>query len=212
MQLPWYKRFLSYFYPLRIETFPSEIQGDLELTLLNGKLVVDSQNANYSYGSLHRIFQKIIASLNVHEESKVLILGFGAGSIAKILNVENKLNCAIDGVEIDMQMITIYQNYFAINDDKITIYNEDAVDYLTNCTKQYDYVLIDLFIDIKVPNQIINKGFIDLIQSVCAKGNIVMNTMLPKNHEFIQVWRACFVETRLEEMDEANLVLFGRNR
>jgi hypothetical protein len=51
------KKILSYFIPIKIHTVNSTISKSIEVIWSNGELVMDSENANYSYGSLQRIFK-----------------------------------------------------------------------------------------------------------------------------------------------------------
>jgi spermidine synthase len=53
-----FKKFISYFYPLKINVLESKVSGEIELSLQNGQWVVDTKVANYSYGSLHHSFSK----------------------------------------------------------------------------------------------------------------------------------------------------------
>ena len=48
------KKAFSYLWPLT-KKVNSEFSGELEVTWLNGKKILDTKNANYSYGALHQI-------------------------------------------------------------------------------------------------------------------------------------------------------------
>jgi spermidine synthase len=52
------QKIVSYLYPIKVKEISSERSGSLEVTLVNGKLVIDSENANYSYGSLQQVLKK----------------------------------------------------------------------------------------------------------------------------------------------------------
>ena len=52
------KRLLSYLIPIKVFETPSDISSNLEITWNNGKLVLDSKNTNYSYGSLEKVLRK----------------------------------------------------------------------------------------------------------------------------------------------------------
>ncbi|MBE9480460.1 MAG: hypothetical protein IMY69_02060, partial [Bacteroidetes bacterium] len=82
----------SFFDDKTIEKTSSQINPYLEIKKEKGKYILNSKNVNYSYGGLHKAFQKIFRKINLKEEKikNVLILGFGAGSIASILLDEYK--------------------------------------------------------------------------------------------------------------------------
>lgn len=48
---------MSYLIPIKIYTLKSAISKSIEVTWYNGKLVLDSENTNYSYGSLQLILR-----------------------------------------------------------------------------------------------------------------------------------------------------------
>ena len=52
------RKLLSYFIPITIYKKKSFVNKSIEVTWNNGELVIDSQNTNYSYGSLQRILRK----------------------------------------------------------------------------------------------------------------------------------------------------------
>ncbi|MEZ4916936.1 MAG: fused MFS/spermidine synthase [Chitinophagales bacterium] len=187
-----FKKLISYFYPIIIQKYSSKYNGVLELSLQNGQLVVDAKNANYSYGSLHKLFRKVIDEFTFEEGKKeVLILGFGAGSIATILCKEQKIDCRIDGVEIDNVMLQIYNEYFKIKDVELQVFTQDAILYLTNCKKKYDYIFIDLFSDLKVPDKFTQQNFLNLVKKVSKPSTqIAMNTI--NNSQFEQIWVETF--------------------
>jgi len=51
------KKLISYLYPINLYKTTSKISKTLEVTLVNGELVLDSKHTNYSYGSLQRVVQ-----------------------------------------------------------------------------------------------------------------------------------------------------------
>jgi spermidine synthase len=205
------KRLLSFVYPILIEKIPSEINGDLELSIQNGKLVVDSKQANYSFGSLHDVFRKIINEFKFDPTRKeTLVLGFGAGSIATILNQERQLKLKIDGVDLDPVLLELYRNNFAFEADQCTLIPADALQYLESCTKQYDYIFIDVFVNLEVPKELRTNHFIELLQKVSNKHTqLAMNTMLVKDDDFVVDWISCFGRrASMKRYHSDNLVLF----
>ena len=87
------KKFLSYLWP-DTKRFSSEINGILEVTYINGQKVLDTENANYSYGSLQKILEFGLTKVDLKLVENILLLGMGGGSIIKSLreNIEYKVN------------------------------------------------------------------------------------------------------------------------
>ena len=70
------KRLLSYILPVKIYQKKSEFSKNLEVTWNNGYLVLDSENTNYSFGSLQRVLKrglKYIGYERINIFSNVLI-------------------------------------------------------------------------------------------------------------------------------------------
>lgn len=213
MRIAFFKKIASYFYPLLIKNFSSEHNGLLELSLQNGKLVVDSANANYSYGLLHNLFREVLAEFTLDRTvQEVLLLGFGAGSIAKILVEEKNLDLHISGVEIDPVMIEIYTEYFKTNSSAIQVYQEDALSFLKNTTNYYDLILIDVFEDTQVPKELLNIEFVELLKKHSkSTTGIAMNTMLSKEDAFVKLWMDSFGSAAYNKNYHLhNLVLFKK--
>ena len=76
------KKLLSFIFPITILNQKSSISQALEITWMNGKLVLDSKNTNYSYGNLQRILRtglKNIGFKKIKEMSSILVLGVAGG-------------------------------------------------------------------------------------------------------------------------------------
>jgi len=204
---------LSFLYPITIETYSSTISGVIELTYEYGRLVVNTSEANYSHGSLHRVFRLAMKQMKfIDQPAKVLILGFGAGSIAHILIKEYKLNVEIYGVELDSVMLEVYDQYFKLDTNQLTLYNQDALSFLEQNTSLYDYIFIDIFDNLDVPENLLNKSFTELLQKhSSARTQIAMNTILTEDHLFAKEWKRSFGKMASTCLfDESNLVLFVR--
>src|SRR5262245_54275891 len=80
----------SFLIPGKIEERKSAVSGRLEVHHVNGKYLLDTASVNYSFGGLHEVFQSAFAQFNIgrRKANNALILGFGAGSVASILQNE----------------------------------------------------------------------------------------------------------------------------
>lgn len=212
-KIPFWKRFVSWIFPINIETKSSKISGKLELNLQYGLLVIDSPLANYSFGSLHSIFQETIQTLNLSrsKDYNVLILGFGGGSIANILLNEFYLKCRITGVELDEEIINLSKSYYNSN-----IYNntqviiEDAFIFMEKNKIQYDLVFVDLFIDTQIPEKFQKTSFLNLLKNSLKKETIIcMNSM--SNAEKLKTnWKKVFLNNNGISIQE-NFIFIHKN-
>ncbi|MBS1764296.1 MAG: fused MFS/spermidine synthase [Bacteroidetes bacterium] len=176
-----WQRLLSFVVPVKIYKSTSSKNAVLEVTLENGKAVLNSANANYSFGSLYRVYIKALESLNIRIQAKknILMLGMGAGSVISYLLQKNN-HAAIDAVEWDEEVIRIADIYFGIKKNKqLNIYCDDAVHFLQVQKKSYDLILIDLFTDNEVPEFCFTSDFFRLLKNrTQPQGEIVFNASM----------------------------------
>lgn len=170
------KRLFSYIYPITKKINP-EHNGVIELTWINGRKVLDSKNANYSFGSLQRILEKGIREIDLTNCGSILLLGLGGGSVIKSLRTKFRYTGVIHAVEIDRTIINIAKTEFNIeNSEKLHIHNMDALEYVKQSTSFYDLVIVDLFIDDKVPLKFYSQDFFDYLLTISSnKGTILFN-------------------------------------
>ncbi len=156
----------------------SSLHNDkLIVAIQDGKYVLNTQNANYSFGSLHRVFQKAFKIIRLKERnfSSCLLLGGGAGSIPSILYKELGLNISTTVVEIDKEVIRLGKKYFKLGDyPNLTIINEDAFVFVSNTTETYDLIAIDIFKDVMVPERFISLVFFDNIKKRLTPNGVVI--------------------------------------
>jgi spermidine synthase len=177
------QRLLSYLIPIKIFKKKSARSKIIEVTWANGELVLDSQNTNYSYGSLQRILRYGLRNIGykaILNMEHILLLGVAGGSVIKTLVDEIEFKGKITGVEIDAEMIQIANEYFNLNQIKqLEIIIDDAFEFVLKTKNQYDLIIIDVFEDIKMPNFLFERFFSDRICSLLKrKGFVLFNTMI----------------------------------
>lgn len=177
------QKLFSYLIPIKIFKKKSARSKTIEVTWANGELVLDSENTNYSYGSLQRILRYGLRNIGydkVLEMSHILVLGVAGGSVIKTLVDEIEYKAKITGVEIDPEMIQIANQYFNLNQIKqLEIIIDDAFEFVLKTKEQYDLIIVDIFEDINMPNFLFEKFFSDRICFLLKdRGFILFNTMI----------------------------------
>jgi spermidine synthase len=175
-------KFLSYIIPIKIFKTNSKLSKTIEVTWANGELVLDSENTNYSYGSLQRILRRGLLHIGFEKILKsehVLVLGVAGGSVIKTLVDEVSYNGKITGVDIDLDIIKIANEYFKLDQIKnLEIIIDDAFEFVLKTKDRYDLIIIDIFQDTTMPNFLFEKFFIDRICFLLkTKGIVLFNTM-----------------------------------
>ena len=177
------KKIFSYLYPIKIYQSKSLLSKSIEVTWANGELVLDSENANYSYGSLQRILRfglKKIGFSKIARMNHILLLGVAGGSLIKTLVDEIKYKIKITGVEIDPEIIKVANTYFKLNEiENLEIIIDDAFEFVLKTKIKYDLVIIDIFQDTVMPSFLFETFFVKRICSLLKNnGFVLFNTMI----------------------------------
>ena len=177
------KKIFSYLIPIKIYEAKSTISKSIEVTWANGELVLDSENTNYSYGSLQRILKvglKNIGYNKIKAMDSILVLGIAGGSVVKTLVDEIKFEGKITGVELDSEIIKVANKYFKLDEIKnFEIIIGDAFEFVLKNKNKYDLIIIDIFQDTTMPNFLFETFFINRIcYHLKNKGFVLFNTMI----------------------------------
>lgn len=180
----------------------------IEVTWANGELVLDSENTNYSYGSLQRILRYGLRNISydtILKMDHILLLGVAGGSVIKTLVNEIEYKGKITGVEIDPDMIKIANEYFELDKIKqLEIVIDDAFEFVLKTKDKYDLIIIDIFEDINMPNFLFEKFFSERICFLLKeKGFVLFNTMIldeahnVRNRQYISEINAEFFTSKM---------------
>lgn len=171
---------MSYLFPVKVSTYISRINGILEVTLRNGKKELNTEQCNYSYGYLQRVLQEGLEKIGFDNSiHKILVLGMGGGSIVETIRKHFQSQAEIYLVEIDPEIISIAEKEFKIHRfGNLTIIELDAFDYVAECKEGFDLIVIDVFLQDKVPEIFYRPEFLSKVVSLLhPKGCIIFNTM-----------------------------------
>jgi spermidine synthase len=153
----------------------------LEVAFVKGRCVLNSRSVNYSFGSLHAVFEEAFAKLELEQRRlrDVLVLGCGAGSVIQILRGKYSKDCAITAVEIDPVVIELAREHFLIDRvNGLEIVCADAREFVEHTEKQFDLVVVDLFIDDQVPAPFRTREFVErLCEILVPDGWLVFNAI-----------------------------------
>jgi spermidine synthase len=155
--------FMSFLSPVKVEERKGIVTPRLEVCLSKGRYVLDAPRVNYSFGGLHAVFRKVFSrfSIRKREIDNALILGFGAGSVARILCDEYKKTVHLTGVEKDPVVIELAKKYFQIDRyQNLSLHTEDAGDFVERCDQTFDLVVVDIFVGIDVPQEFREEKFL----------------------------------------------------
>jgi len=141
------------------------------------RLIIDgftqSRTLNSNGRTDQHYWDKMIpADLQLGLDSRVLLLGLGAGTIAKIIT--KKFGpVAIDGVEIDPLVIELAKKYFDLRESNINIQVTDAKDFVKNLRYKYDLICMDVFKGGGIPKEIETKGFFERVKALLKEDGVL---------------------------------------
>lgn len=183
----------SFFREEIIERFPSRINPEIEVAIINGRYQLNAGSVNYSFGPLHDAFRKYFHKdpPKIDEDDQILILGLGGGSVVNILREEYNIKSGITGVDADDAVIEAGNKYFALNKvSNLQVVVQDAYDYVTGCPYKYDLIIIDIYIDDRIPAHFESQPFIHSMGKLLKpRGKVVFNKLQPAGADDAEVKR-----------------------
>lgn len=181
MKQPLWKRLLSYLTEIHIESAPSEHNPHLYVSLSNGRYQLSSENAVYSYDDLYDNFVRAFQRINLDQRNikKVLILGFGLGSIPIILEKKHGKNYEYTAVELDENVLYLANKYTIPSlQSSIQFINTDAFAFAHFCQEKFDLICMDVFLDDVVPSDFETSQFLENLSGLLDKNGILLYNRL----------------------------------
>ena len=200
MPAPLWKRLLSYLTEIHIETSGSEINPQLHVALVKGRYQLCTENAIYSYADLYDNFRQAydLIDFNQLKIKKVLILGFGLGSIPVILEQRFTERFHYTAVEIDEAVLELANKYVMPDlSSPIDFYCTDALAYVHQCQEQFDLINVDVFLDDTIPEALEQIDFLEQLDSILAPNGLILYNRLAYTSDDIKNARA-FYEQKFE--------------
>ncbi|NLB63180.1 MAG: fused MFS/spermidine synthase [Fibrobacter sp.] len=166
----------------------SKYNKRLEVRWEKGKKLLDTPNTNYSYGTLVDVLKFGLNKIPLKQAKNALILGFGAGSIVEPLRYQYGIKGEIVGVEIDPVVIEIAETEFGISpQDDLQIIQDDVWDFVQRPQSKFDLIIIDIFIDLKVPDKFYRQEFWQRVKRLCNDNAFVLfNAGIDLSETFVE--------------------------
>jgi len=193
--------------------YPSEVNGRLKVKWREGKKVLNTKQTNYSYGTLEKVLNYGLDSIPLENIESVLLLGMGGGCI--INSLRNRYQCLapITAIELDPVVIDIAEKEFGITESEdLNIIVGDAYDYTLETKSRFDLTIIDIFIDIYVPDKFYSTKFWEAIaKAVNLNGFVLFNTGIDLTEEqvnaFLDSLPDCFLYQVMFNVYESNTLI-----
>lgn len=177
---PSLRRWLSYVLPLS-RPVPSRYTPGLVVREHQGRKVLDTAQANYSYGPLQQVLRYGLLHAAAPPAAPVLVLGMGGGSVLETLRQERAHTGPITAVELDPAVVEVAATEFGVRPDTtLQIVCADAFAWLPSAPDAaYGLVVVDLFIDLLLPRELAHPQFWHHLRRVLQPGGVVLvNTLV----------------------------------
>lgn len=102
--------------------------------------------------------------------SEVLLLGLGGGTLVQQFE---RLKFELDVVELDQRVVDVAIRYFYI-DPATHIVVDDARRFVNTCTKTYDVITLDLFLNETPPGHVLSLESFQKMKSLLKPGGMIM--------------------------------------
>lgn len=203
LNIPIWKKWLSYLSPQVLEFTSSEKNPELAVLLYRGRMQLLSGNAVYSWDDLYRNFNIAFKQLEVtkRDRADVLLLGLGLGSVPFILEKIYGRTYHYTAVEWDETVAELANRYTLSRlDSAVEVVIADAEVFVELCDEKFDMVIIDLFEDDLTPPQFRTREFLMHCAALLRPhGLLLFNCLHNLSHErsgtkrfFEQVFHAVF--------------------
>lgn len=151
------------------------------------------------------------------QDSKILILGVGAGTSAKLL-ISKIGPISIHGVEIDPLIVELGKKYFYLSEPNLKVFISDAEDFVNKTSDKYNAVWIDLFHGSKTPNFITSEVFLEKVRGILEEGGVVIANKICKDDRedrffvssFKKIFKDVLVSRDRGEKYEQNIIIYCR--
>lgn len=172
--------------PLEVlEEKKSPVNGPLQVISRFGKVSILASGLTQSGGVMESVYKTTFARLKKEAHPKsVLILGFGAGTAARIIS-QTWPGVKITGVDLDPVMVELGKRYMGVADiANLEISIEDAQAWVKRAIDKgldFDLVLVDIYQGEGVPPQFDRVEFFRQVKKLIAPGGLALFNRLVYN-------------------------------
>jgi len=154
-----------------LEERNSKFNGDLKVVRSFGfGTYIQAGGLTQSGGIVESIWKSTLKKIKSKEIEKVLILGLGGGTVAKLTR-KYWPEAKIAGVDIDPMMVELGKKYLNLGGINVDIKIQDAAKSISD---KFDLVIVDLYCGDKYPEKFAAENYIHLVRWHLAKGGIAV--------------------------------------
>ncbi|HMR44593.1 MAG TPA: hypothetical protein PKC40_12200 [Saprospiraceae bacterium] len=214
MKQPFWKKLLSYFFEIHIESTSGEFNSHLYVSLKNGRYQLCSENAIYSFEDLYTNFLKAFATIEWTklEVKNVLVLGFGLGSVVQILEKNFGKKFHYTGVEADETVLYLAHKYVLPKiQSPVELVCTRAENFVLQTTRKFDLILMDVFLDDKIPPDLQTTFYLSALKERLSKSGLLLYNRLAQSENDVSDARLFFEKKFKEVFPDSTYLDVGGN-
>jgi spermidine synthase len=205
----------SYFKDVLLEKIPAQDDHpELELFLRAGKLMLCSPSAMYSYEDKYRSFSFALQEINpLEKDARILVLGFGLGSIVHLLDRFEIDFEKLIGIDSDPRVLQLCKDY--LHPDLLEdceLIEADAALWVHQRLDRFQLICVDLFIDTEVPAFVSSEGFLtNLMDLLDNQGQLIVSRLAEEKSSRRQLFERMLKKLDIpfrREKHEGNILYF----
>lgn len=179
-----YKRwqhFLSYLTDVSLASVEGDHTDHLEVVLRKGKVLLQANGAVYSWEDNYYNFVHAFNQLNWNKLSgeQCLLLGLGLGSVPQLIEERHNRRLQYTCIEYDETVVALAEKYLLYRlTSPCEVIVADAERYVELCRDRFHLIVLDLFVDDKVPAQFDTTSFLKQVRALMAPGGVVISNRL----------------------------------
>jgi spermidine synthase len=171
----------SFIKEIHLETLLDQSGMPITVYLKNNRLQLVSNNAIYSYDDYYINFLYALKKLDLDKKKfhKVLVLGFGLGSIVYILEKKLKISAKYTAVELSEEVLYLAALYSLPRFiSQVELIQTDASAFVFQNNEKFDLICIDVFQDDFIPANVRDPDFLSACKELLdPSGYLVFNQL-----------------------------------
>lgn len=198
MEVPRWKRWLSYLTEVHVESAPSGVNPHLYVSMRNGRYQLSTANAIYSYEDLYTNFLYAFRQIDFERlpGQEVLLLGLGLGSVPIMLERIFKQEFRYLAVELDPNVIYLANTYALSGlSSPVTTIGADAYPYTQQLEETFDLICMDIFLDDIIPAAFLTASYLETLRRLLNPGAVLLYNCLYRNPDDKRATEAFYTET-----------------
>lgn len=207
-------KILSYFWDVPVEKAKSRFNKHLAVSWRQGRLMLSASNAIYSFDDLYTNFKQAFEHVNIQElrPKKVLVLGFGLGSVPYMLEKTFGLECEVTGIELDDTVVRLARTHSLPRlSSEVNVVCADALGFVEQCHDAFDLIAMDIFIDDKVPETFEEPAFVAHLHRLLAPNGLLLYNRLSRDGGEIYLTDLFFKNVFKQEFPDAQSIFLDGN-